>query len=189
MLDDLKAEQKQRGPGCMLFLCVSSFNGGSVFEPHIVQANQNVTSDYYVNSILKETAPRIEAAVLVAAPRKKWAWMQDLATSHAAKATLAHLAERKVARLPWFPSGADANPLDIFVWPSIKAKLQAKPKEQYNAAPKLQATLLAVIATLRADPEWVGQVEACCKGVPQRLGWIAENGGKQIMEKSHKKNE
>ena len=56
--------------------------------------------------------------------------------------------ERQIRVVPWFLGGADANPLDIFAWDSIKNALNLLPKDQFDAVPK-------IIAELRQSPAWL----------------------------------
>ena len=183
IIDQLAPPQKQRGPGVMLFMCVSSIGGGLVFEPHVVPPKQTVTSEYYVDHILKPLIPRMRASLLRQPEGTKWAFMQDQASPHTAKSTMSFLAQQGVTVLPWFPSGADANPLDIFVRNSIKNKLGELPKEHYNTAPKLEAALLHIAESSRQSPEWMSSIAKRCNEVPHRLQWIIKNGGAKIVGK------
>ena len=186
ILQDLIIGQKHKGPGVMLFLCVSSIGGGLVFEPHVVPPKTTVTGEYYIENIMKPLIPRMRAAMLQKTSGTKWAYMQDQASPHTAKPTIEFFKTQKIKLLPWFPSGADANPLDIMVWDSIKNKLGELPKEQYNTVPKLEASLLHVIQQLRESTEWLQSVAHCCEGVPRRLKWISKNGGQKIVGKKWK---
>ena len=90
-------------------------------------------------------------------------------------------------KLPWFPSGADLNPLDIAVWDSIKNNLQGYPKESYNSVKKLEAVLYENFDKLRSDPEWLAFEAKTCRSVPKRAQWVVDNNGEKIVDSVYNK--
>ena len=113
--------------------------------------------------------------------------MHDLASPHAAAATQKVLKTEKVKAPPWFPNGAAVNPLDVFVWNSLKEVLGKTLLETRKTVGKLQASLTRVIETMRADASWVAKVKRSCKSATKRLRWVRDNGGKQIVGKPWRK--
>ena len=120
----LSAPQKQRAPGVMAHMTVSSSQNGTAFTPHLIPTKTFITSEYYTKNILEDDVlPKIRAHVLGSddpGVAKRWVFMQDCATAHTAGNTMSFLGKQKVRVLPWGPKGADLDPLDIFVRDSIK---------------------------------------------------------------------
>ena len=185
MRDLIAAPQKQRAPGIMAHMTVSSSRNGTVLTPHLLPVNTFITSAYYAENILEnDVLPKIRAHVLRCddpQAAERWVLMHDLATAHTAKDTVAFLKKHKVRMLPWAPKGADINPLDIFVWGSIKCEIQKIPVENRDSQIKLQAVLTKVISELSENEEWMAKLARTCRSVPARLEWITQNYGKQII--------
>ena len=128
MRDALAQPTKQRAPGAMARMTVSAFQGGSILAPHLVPAGLNLNADYYKgNILLNDVLPKIRAKVMGTSSQAKWVFMQDLAPCHTAKSTAKLLSDQAVRLLEWAPKGADVNPLDVFVWDSIKNHLRTTP--------------------------------------------------------------
>ena len=62
--------------------------------------------------------------------------MCDLASPHTAAAMQKVLKTEEVKALPRFPKPADANPLDAFVWNSLKGDVGKAPMDTRNTVGK-----------------------------------------------------
>ena len=151
----------------------------------------SLDSEYYCKNVLADNVlPKIRAAVLVSADQdagKRWAFMRDLASPRAAFPATKPLKRENVRILPWIPKGADVNPLDVFVWDSIKDGLRVIPLEQRNNPAKLKAASTKTIANLSADPLWAQKVKRTCLSIPKRLKWNKGDGAKPIVGKPWRK--
>ena len=190
---ELGAPQKQRGPGVMIHMTVSGYRGGTILPPHLVPPKTSLCAKYYESHILEnDVLPKIRAAILSGQEEDpgvtdRWVFMQDLASPHTAKSTMGFSRKQKVRMLPWFPKGADVNPLDVFVWDSVKNDQNKIPLENRSTPQKLQAALTKVVADLTADQAWVGKVKRTCGSAPKRLRWIKDNHGAPIIGKPWRK--
>ena len=181
----LSAPQKQRTPGVMVRLTVTSSRNGTAFTPHLIPIKTYITGEYYTKNIIEnDVLPKIRAHVLGSddpGAAERWVFTHDLASSHTAAATTAFLRQQKVRTLPWAPMCADINPLDIFAWDSIKCEIQKIPAGNRNIQVKLQAALTKVMADLAGNEDWRAKLVRTCRGVPDRLRWVSRNSGEQIM--------
>ena len=93
----LSAPQRQRAPGVMARVAVSSSQNGKAFTPHLIPIKTFITSEYYTKNILEnDVFPKIRAHVLGSddpGAAKRWVFMQDRATAHAAENTMAFFEE------------------------------------------------------------------------------------------------
>ena len=83
--------------------------------------------------------------------------------------------------LPWTPRGSDVNPLDVFVWDSVKNKLNELPNEQRNKRTKLQAASMKPAGDQMADASWMKKLKRTCEGAPKRLRRIKGGDGATII--------
>ena len=185
MRDLIAMPQKQRAPGIMVHMAVSSSRKGAALTPHLIPVKTFIASAYYTTNIIgNEVLPKIRAHV----PRRddpqaaeRWVLAHDLATAHTAQATMTFLKKHKVRMPPWAPNGADLDPLDIFVWDSIKCEIQQIPIENRDRQIKLHDVLTKVIAELSENEERMGKLARSCRSVPARLDWVRRNYGRRIV--------
>ena len=173
-MDQLQVGKKQKYPGIMLHLTVSSMNGGVMLEPYFYGAGAHVTGEAY-SALLGGTIFRQIEAITLGAPF----WFQrDLATSHTAKITKNLIAaEKNVKMVKWLPAGADLNPLDVYVNDAVKNAL--KGKDLPTIAALKQETAIA-IARLRPDRAFLDIVAKTRRAFPKRVAWVAANGGRKV---------
>ena len=139
--------------------------------PHMVPGGVTVTSDYYVRHVLSaDVLPKIRAEANKL-NCSNWAFMQDLAPAHTANQTIAYLRAEKTKVSPWFPKGADINPLDVMVWGSLQKKLRAVPIEMRNNPGEVGDTLTEIADGLRGCPERLNRVRRRRRHVPPRQQW------------------
>ena len=171
VLDDLRAPLRQRSAGVMVHITVSSARQGVVLKPHFVDPKKTMTAEYYVSMLTTDVFPQISTIV---GEGSFW-WQQDLASPHTAKITTAYLAERSVMVAPWLPCGADVSPLDIYVNPELKKRLDGKDLESPE---KIMAETAKALAEMGADEAFLKGLNKCCRGIKRRMQYVAANGGK-----------
>ena len=101
----------------MVFGVVSS--EGHIMPPHIFEVSLKVNSKVYLDVLKSVVIPWCNQV----AGGKPWVWQQDSAPTHKSKETQAWLQKECydfVLFSHWPPSSPDLNPLDYFVWSSIK---------------------------------------------------------------------
>ena len=160
-----------------------------VLQPHFAPDKTTIAKEYYVSHVLgAHVIPRARAVVASQeGPAAKWTWMQDLASPHTARHTMDFLKRERVSVLPWFPKGADVNPLDVFVWGSVGKRLKALPPGARDTQAKLRVALAQVIDEAMSGEIWVGRVKKCCNGVKRRLEWVLVHDGEEIKGEKWRK--
>ena len=98
-----------------------------------------------------------------------------MATAHTAASTKAFLAEQGVNLVPRMPSGADCSPLDIFVNPELKKRLQGR---DLSTQKKIMESRARALNEMSADPAFKESLKKCCRGVKNRAKWARAHSGR-----------
>ena len=108
-------------------------------------------------------------------------WPRNLAFSRAAIDTHIYLKQGEVAALPCTPKDADCNPLDFFVWNSVKEGLKRSPAETRDTFPELSIARVRIITEVRGGTEGSKTAALACKSAPKRDRRVVDNGRRRIV--------
>ena len=173
-LDKLIKPIRQRAPGIMVHITVTSAGGGQVLKPFFVDPGETMTAKYYIRMLKTDTLRQIATIV---PPGGKFYFQQDLASPHTAKITKEFLAENDVALAPWLPSGADCSPLDIYVNPELKKRLRG---QDLSTTQKLMGATARHLDAMSKDAKFLKGLKKCCKGIKKWTKWVAYNEGRPV---------
>ena len=104
----------------------------------------------------------------------EWVFIQDLAWPRDCPNTKERIKAEGVKLLSWMPSGADLNPLNVYVNNYLKTVLKNK---DLKAIKKLKSGMAI------APGKVLGRIAKTCCAFPKRVRWVAENFGKKVIRK------
>ena len=85
-----------------------------------------------------------------------------------------------VKLLSWMPSGADLNPLNVYVNNYLKTVLKNK---DLKAIKKLKSGMATVPRKRGKSKKVLQKIAKTCRAFPNRERWVAENFGKKVIRK------
>ena len=85
-----------------------------------------------------------------------------------------YLRSKGVELAPWLPSGADLSPLDIYVNPALKRRLQGKDMSSHE---KVMDATARALDEMSSDPEFRAGLKKCCRSIKKRAQMVAAHGG------------
>jgi ketohexokinase/beta-glucosidase len=98
--------------------------------------------------------------------------MQDNASGHSAKATIAKLEDMGIKPIFWPAKSPDLNPIET-LWDQMKDYLQRWHPESHRSYPRLKAAVLEAWNSITNEEvlDLISSMPARCKAVIEADGW------------------
>lgn len=170
------SESTQRPPKVMVFLLI--VGDGQVFGPYFYGQNESINAQSYQKKLEKEVFPDF-CKFYGNRHFRRLTFMQDGASPHMAKQTMAYLNSTFGKRLlalkaengqEWAPSSPDLSALDFSVWAEVKRKVYTVPLP--TTIEELKAKITATVKGLSHN--YIEKCMLATKSRAQRV--IAESG-------------
>ena len=158
----------------MVHITVTAAGGGAMLKPHFATPNTAMKAENYIDMLRQDNFPQITSLMPAG---KAWCFQQDLASPHTARGAMDFIAQRGVALLPWMPSGADCDPLDIYANPELEKRLRGN---NLSAREKMIESRARALAEPPGGPAFKESLGKCWRSIKQRCKWAQAFCGRII---------